>query len=141
MISAIFRSPILRWEAVPVMAMAISLVTTAAPAGAAHYVPVSGSGTDWSSLAIDQWAQAVRPAGIVVNYNPDGSAAGRADYMANQDDFAASDPPFRSQRDQLCGCGPEHPVQGYSYLPDVAGGTAFAYHISVHGHLVTNVRL
>jgi ABC-type phosphate transport system substrate-binding protein len=123
------------------MAMAISLVTTAAPAGAAHYVPVSGSGTDWSSLAIDQWAQAVRPAGIVVNYNPDGSAAGRADYMANQDDFAASDPPFRSQRDQLCGCGPEHPVQGYSYLPDVAGGTAFPYHITVHGHRVTNLRL
>ena len=77
----------------------------------------------------------------MVNYNPDGSAAGRADYMANQDDFAASDPPFRSRADKLGGTGPEHPSQGYSYIPDVAGGTAFPYHITVHGHLVTNLRL
>jgi ABC-type phosphate transport system substrate-binding protein len=140
MTSGIFRSPILRWAAVPVMAMAISLVSTATPAGAARYVPISGSGTDWSSIAIDQWAQAVRPRGIVVNYNPDGSAAGRADYIANQDDFAASDPPFRSHRDQLGGTGKEFP-EGFSYIPDVAGGTAFPYHITAHGHLVTNLRL
>ena len=77
----------------------------------------------------------------MLNYNPDGSAAGRADYMASQDDFAASDPPFRSGNDQLGGVGPEHPFQGYSYIPDVAGGTAFPYHITVSGHMVTGLRL
>jgi len=126
---------------IPLLAMIIPLATAAAPASAGVYVPISGSGTSWSSLAIDQWAQAVRPAGITVNFNPDGSAAGREDYMSNQDDYAASDPPFRSRDDQLCGCGPEHPSQGYSYIPDVAGGTAFPYHIIVGGHLVTNLQL
>jgi ABC-type phosphate transport system substrate-binding protein len=123
------------------MALVIPLVTAAVPASAARFVPISGSGTDWSSIAIDQWSLAVRQHGIVVNYNPDGSAAGRADYTVNQDDFAASDPPFRSHPDQLGGVGPEHPSQGYSYIPDAAGGTAFPYHITVHGHLVTNLRL
>jgi ABC-type phosphate transport system substrate-binding protein len=135
------RSFVLGWAAAGAMAIAIPLVTAAAPADAAGHVPITGSGTSWASVAIDQWAQDVRPAGLVVNYNPDGSASGRADYMANQDDFAASDPPFRSGRDQLGGVGAEHPSQGYSYIPDVAGGTAFPYHISVHGHLVTNLRL
>jgi len=138
---AVFRSPILRWAAVPVMAMVLPLVTTAAPASASSYVPIDGSGSSWASLAIGAWAQDLRPAGIVVSYLPDGSAAGRLDYINNQDDFAASDPPFRSGYDKLGGTGPEHPSEGYSYIPDVAGGTAFAYHITVHGRLVTNLRL
>src|SRR5262249_51950488 len=56
------------------------------PAGASSYVSISGSGSSWASVAIDQWSRDVRKNGIVVNYNPDGSAAGRADYTANQDD-------------------------------------------------------
>ena len=105
------------------------------------YVAISGSGSSWSSVALDQWQQDLRPSGVVVNYNPDGSAAGRGDYMANQDDFAGSDPPFRNGHDQLGGTGAEHPTQGYSYIPDTAGGTAFMYHIEVAGHLITNLRL
>jgi ABC-type phosphate transport system substrate-binding protein len=127
--------------AAPAALAVTTLGMTAAPAPAAPYVAVSGSGTSWSSIAIGPWAQAVRPRGIVVNFNPDGSAAGRADYMANQDDYTASDPPFRSRPDQLGGTGAEHPSQGYSYIPDVAGATAFVYHIAVHGHLVTSLRL
>jgi ABC-type phosphate transport system substrate-binding protein len=122
---------------------AIPPATNAAPARAAgntRYVALTGSGTSWLTIAISQWAQNERSR-FVVNFNPDGSAAGRADYMANQDDFAASDPPFRSGYDKLCGCGPEHPVQGYSYIPDVAGGTAFVYHLTVHGHRITSLRL
>jgi phosphate transport system substrate-binding protein len=111
------------------------------PADAATYVAISGSGSSWSAVALDQWQQDLRPNGLVVNYNPDGSAAGRQDYMANQDDFAGSDPPFRNGHDQLGGTGAEHPIQGYSYIPDTAGGTAFMYHIEVAGHLITNLRL
>ena len=138
------------WAAVPAALAMTSLSMAAAPAGAAShgpparaagYVAISGSGTGWSSVAIGQWSQDVRARGLVVNYNPDGSAAGRADYMANQDDFTGSDPPFRSGKDQLGGTGPEHPSQGYSYIPDAAGGTAFLYHITVHGHRITNLRL
>jgi ABC-type phosphate transport system substrate-binding protein len=131
----------IRWAAIPAAIAITTLGMAAAPAGAAQHAPISGSGTSWASIAIDQWAQDIAPNGFVVNYNPDGSAAGRADYMANQDDFAASDPPFRSRPDQLGGTGAEHPVQGYSYIPDVAGGTALPYHITVHGHRVTDLRL
>ena len=73
--------------------------------------------------------------------NPDGSAAGRADYIANQDDFAASDVPFRTSPDKLAGLGTEHPPQGYSYVPAPASGVAFFYHLTVGGHPVTNLRL
>jgi len=122
--------------------LALCAATAAAqPASAGSYVAISGSGSTWSAVALDQWQQDLRPSGVVVNYNPDGSAAGRADYMANQDDFAASDPPFRNGHDQLGGTGAEHPTQGYSYVPDTAGGTAFMYHIEVAGHLLTNLRL
>ena len=119
----------------------LGLVPAPAPAGAASWTQISGSGSSWASIAIDQWSRDVRPAGLVVNYTADGSAAGRGDYMANQDDFTASDPPFRSGVDKLGGTGPEHPSQGYSYIPDVAGATAFPYHLTVHGHRVTNLRL
>ena len=141
MAAAAFRSRMARLAMVCVTASIIPLMGAAAPASAARYVAISGSGTSWSSIAIGQWAQAVRARGIVVNYNPDGSAAGRADYMANQDDYTGSDPPFRSGVDKLGGTGPEHPSQGYSYIPDAAGGTAFPYHLTVHGHQVTNLRL
>jgi len=111
------------------------------PAGASSFVSISGSGSSWASVAIDLWSQSVRSNGLVVNYNPDGSAAGRGDYMANQDDFAGSDPPFRNGQDKLGGTGAEHPSQGYSYVPDTAGGTAFIYHIQVGNKLIRNLRL
>jgi ABC-type phosphate transport system substrate-binding protein len=118
-----------------------AVIAAPLPASAGTYVAISGSGSSWSSVALDQWQQDLRPNGLVINYNPDGSAAGRGDYMANQDDFAGSDPPFRNGHDQLGGTGAEHPNQGYSYIPDTAGGTAFMYHINVAGHLITNLRL
>jgi len=126
---------------------AVAVLAAPFPADAAHdvsaarYVAISGSGSSWSAVALDQWSQDLRPSGLVINYNPDGSAAGRADYMANQDDFAGSDPPFRNGHDQLGGTGAENPTQGYSYIPDTAGGTAFMYHIEVAGKLITNLRL
>jgi ABC-type phosphate transport system substrate-binding protein len=120
---------------------AVPLAAVPAPASATNYTDISGSGSSWAAVAIDQWAQDVRPNGIVVNYNPDGSATGRNDYMQNQDDFTGSDPPFRNGHDELAGTGSERPTQGYSYVPDVAGGTAFMYHLTVAGNLITNLRL
>ena len=106
-----------------------------------NYTAISGSGSSWSSVALTQWAENLHADGIVVNFNPDGSAQGRADYMAQQVDFAASDPPFRNGSDPFDVGGAEHPTVGYSYVPDTAGGTAFMYHLDVGGHLITNLRL
>ena len=129
------------------MVSAASIITVAAataPASAGGHVAISGSGSSWASVAIDLWAQNVRPQGLVVNFNPDGSAAGRADFIAGQDDFAASDVPFRNGHDQLGGTAREVVPWGFSYIPVPAGGVAFPYHIFVPGHpghLVRNLRL
>jgi ABC-type phosphate transport system substrate-binding protein len=114
-----------------------------ASAIAPSYVPVNGSGSSWAAVAIDQWRLDKRPNGIVINYNPNGSATGRTDWEADQDDFTGSDPPFRNGHDPLGGITtPENPNYGYSYVPDVAGGTAFMYHLNgPGGHLITNMRL
>jgi hypothetical protein len=72
---------------------------------------------------------------------PGGSAAGREDHIAGMDDFAASDVAFRNGKDKLGGTRREVVPYGFSCIPDVAGGTAFPYHIFVRGHLIRNLRL
>jgi phosphate transport system substrate-binding protein len=113
----------------------------AVPASAGGHVAISGSGSSYASLAVDTWSQELRPNGIVVNYNPDGSPAGQADYIAGQDDFAVSDEPFRTSADKLAGLVPQHVPFGFSYIPAVAGGTALLYHLSVQGKQIRNLRL
>ncbi|HEY2552847.1 MAG TPA: substrate-binding domain-containing protein [Streptosporangiaceae bacterium] len=131
-------------KALAVLAASLVAVGPASRAGAATaggFTAISGSGSSWSSVALDEWANTLRANGLVVNFNPDGSAAGRQDYLAQQVDFAGSDPPFRNGSDPFGGQGAEHPDVGFSYVPDTAGGTAFMYHLTVAGHLVTNLRL
>jgi ABC-type phosphate transport system substrate-binding protein len=125
--------------ALMLIALAPSAPGLAAAAGS--YTAINGSGSTWASVALTQWAQNLHPDGISINFNPDGSAAGRSDYMAQQVDFAASDPPFRNGSDPFDTGGSEHPAVGYSYVPDTAGGTAFMYHLDVGGKLITNLRL
>jgi ABC-type phosphate transport system substrate-binding protein len=123
-------------------AAALTALIPLSPALAAtSYTAISGSGSTWSSVALMQWAENLHADGITINFNPDGSAAGRADYMQQQVDFAASDPPFRNGTDPFDAAGAEHPTVGYSYVPDTAGGTAFMYHLDVGGKLITNLRL
>ena len=127
-------------------AATLSLFPTVAGAtsveNAGNYVTINGSGSSWSEVALDQWSQDVQSQGITVNFNPDGSAQGRQDFIQGQDDFAASDPPFRDGHDRLAGTGSEIPfAYGYSYIPDTAGGTAFMYHLDVGGKQITNMRL
>jgi ABC-type phosphate transport system substrate-binding protein len=113
-----------------------------AAANAGGYTTIDGSGSSWASVALFQWAKDVQPQGLTVNYNPDGSAQGRADWIQGSlVDFAGSDPPFRSGHDKLAGTGTEHSPWDFSYVPDTAGGTAFMYHLTVAGHLVRNLRL
>ena len=111
------RSRLLHVVLVPVAAVAVVLPATTGPASAGGYVAIGGSGSSWASIALDLWSQDVRAAGIVVNYNPDGSAAGRSDYIAAQDDFAASDVPFRNGHDKLGHTQREVVPWDYSYSP------------------------
>ena len=105
---------------------------------------LNGDGSSWAGPALDQWRQDVEPQGIQINFTADGSAAGRVQWAAGQDDFTASDVPFRAKGDpgDVNGTGQgENPQYDYSYVPVTAGGTAFMYHVTVAGKLLTNLRL
>ena len=122
------------------LGLSLALAPPAA-ASAGSFVPITGSGSSFAAVAIDVWAANVRPKGLVVNYNPDGSDAGRVDYIDNQDDYAVSDEPFRTGVDKLAGLPPEHVPLGFSYIPAPASGVAFPYHLTVGGHQISNLRL
>jgi len=122
------------------LGLSLALAPPAA-ASASSFVPITGSGSSFATVAIEVWASSVRPKGLVVNYNPDGSDAGRVDYIDNQDDYAVSDEPFRTSVDKLGGLPPEHVPLGFSYIPAPASAVAFPYHLTVGGHQISNLRL
>jgi phosphate transport system substrate-binding protein len=121
---------------------AVLLAGTAAPAQAASYVAISGSGSTWSQNALDQWRRNVASLyGMQVNYSGTGSSAGRTDFINGTVDFAVSEIPFQSKPD-VPGAQPEIPDAGsYAYMPIVAGGTSFMYNLKIGGKRVTNLRL
>jgi ABC-type phosphate transport system substrate-binding protein len=105
-----------------------------------NFTPLNGFGSSWAGPAIDAWSLDVKNDGIQINFDPNGSAAGREDYMENQADFAASDIAFLTTPDPFQG-GTENPPYAYSYIPIVAGGTSFLYNLVVGGRKITNMRL
>ena len=112
----------------------------ALPAHAATYEPITGTGSTWSQNALDQWRTNVaQNYGMTVNYSGVGSTAGRRDYINSSVDFAVSEIPFQQQPED--GSAPETPPRGFAYMPIVAGGTAFMYHLVIGGKRVTNLRL
>ena len=143
----------LRRRTVPVLiaaglgALVAAGLPAAAPAHAA--TALSGSGSSWSGPALDQWRRDVLPQGININFAPNGSAAGRTDWEQGQDDFTASDVPFRTVEDQGVGStghsngqgNVENPTYRYSYVPVTAGGTTFMYNLHIGGKQITNLRL
>jgi phosphate ABC transporter phosphate-binding protein len=122
------------------VAVAASLAVLAPGAGAvAGFVPVSGSGSTWSSNALDQWRRAeASQEGITVNYSPNGSTSGRNDFRNGQVDFAVSEIPYGLSDG---GVLDPNPPRAFGYLPIVAGGTSFMYNLRVGGNRVTNLRL
>ena len=123
-----------------VMVAALAAVPASpALAGAAHS-PIAGSGSSWSSNAVNQWVADVQPSGLQVVFTASGSAVGRKDFANKTTDFAVSDIGFQG-RDKLTGDEDTSQGRDYVYLPIVAGGTAFPYHVEVGGKLVRNLRL
>jgi phosphate transport system substrate-binding protein len=114
--------------------LALASTTAARATGPA----LTGAGSTWAAIALDQWEVDAARMGLSINYQAVGSTAGRQFYIIGQVDFAASEIPFLpSEVAQLRG---EH--KSYQYLPDVAGGTAIMYNVKdASGHQVNNLRL
>jgi phosphate transport system substrate-binding protein len=111
----------------------------AAPAVAANYAQIEGSGSTWSQVILSQWISDVDASGMKVTYNGGGSTQGRKDFANSVTDFAISEIPYQGVDEY--GQADTSNGRGYAYLPMVAGGTAFTYQIKVAGKLVKNLRL
>jgi phosphate ABC transporter phosphate-binding protein len=115
-----------------------SVGMTVAPAFAANYVPISGSGSTWSQNAIDQWARDGKQLGFQINYAGTGSSDGRNQFRSGTVDFAVSEIPYGITQ----GGNPDPlPTRSFAYMPIVAGGTSLMYNLRIGGRMVTNLRL
>jgi len=121
------------------LAFATVSLGTDASAGSSHS-PIAGSGSSWSSNAVNQWVADVEPNGLQVVFTASGSAIGRKDFANKTTDFAVSDIGYQGT-DKLTGEQDTSQGRPYVYLPIVAGGTAFPYQVKVGGKLVRNLRL
>ncbi|MEU6220421.1 substrate-binding domain-containing protein [Streptomyces sp. NPDC047022] len=115
-------------------------VPLAAPAAADSYTPIAGAGSTWAENAVDEWRRAVNQYGMRISYAGTGSSDGRRQFLSGTVDFAVSDIPFQTHPTD--GSAAERPGAGsYAYMPIVAGGTVFMYHLTVGGKRITNLRL
>ncbi|MFM7059676.1 MAG: phosphate ABC transporter substrate-binding protein PstS [Actinomycetes bacterium] len=127
-----------------IAALVGSVVSGAVPAHAA--VTVDGAGSTWSSIAVTQWAADVARQGLSINFQANGSTAGRTFYYSSQVDFAVSEIPFQEALQDASGTVTTNEValaakRPYAYMPIVAGGTAFMYNLQINGQRFTNLRL
>lgn len=124
--------------------LAGSLLGVSAPAHAA--VTVDGAGSTWSSIAVTQWAADVARQGLSINFQANGSTAGRTFYYSSQVDFAVSEIPFQEAYQDASGTVTTNEIQlaskrPYAYMPIVAGGTSFMYNLQINGQRFTNLHL
>ncbi|MFD3312847.1 phosphate ABC transporter substrate-binding protein PstS [Streptomyces sp. NPDC058656] len=122
------------------LALLCALVAVRPPAAeAASYTKITGSGSTWSSNALDQWRRNISAnLGMTVNFKAVGSSQGREQFRNGVVDFAVSEIPYGLTEQ---GVTDNPPGRGYAYMPIVAGGTAFMYNLKIGGKKVTNLRL
>lgn len=107
--------------------------------GRAVYATIEGTGSTWSQIIVEQWIADVDSNGIKVVYTGGGSSKGRKDFSQSSVDFAISEIPYQGTDET--GQADTSNGRAYSYLPIVAGGTAFTYQLKVGNELVKNLRL
>jgi phosphate transport system substrate-binding protein len=135
-----------RFARLGLLFLVVSILVPFAAGPALADVSIDGAGSTWSQIALQQWAADVARQGISVNYQGVGSTSGRVFYYQDQIDFAASEIPFTSAYRDATGSVITNEVslaahRPYAYMPDVAGGTSFMYHLNINGQLVTTLRL
>ncbi|MFB7276524.1 phosphate ABC transporter substrate-binding protein PstS [Streptomyces hydrogenans] len=122
-----------------VLCALLALLAGPPAAQAAGYTKITGSGSTWSSNAVEQWRRNIGAnIGLTVNFNANGSSQGREQFKNGTVDFAVSEIPYGLTDG---GATDVPPSRGYAYMPIVAGGTAFMYNLRIGGRQVTNLRL
>lgn len=102
---------------------------------------ITGGGSSFAALEIDQWRAEVarNPFGLTINYSATGSSQGRQQFITGNWDWGASDIPFLdSEIPSLNANRPD-----YAYVPISAGGLGFMYNVQDlnSGNRVTDLHL
>jgi phosphate transport system substrate-binding protein len=128
--------------------VAIGTVAIAFPVlPAAAATPISGGGSGFAALEIEQWrADTARaPFNLSVNYVAQGSSFGRQQFIDGNLDYGVSDivfqaaemPTLKARR-----CQGRDPGNCFAYVPVSAGGLAFMYNlVDSQGHRITDLKL
>jgi phosphate transport system substrate-binding protein len=118
------------------LAVSTSPYAVAAPS----HTQITGTGSSWAANAVNQWIADVYKQGLVVGFTSTGSAQGRKDFAYKTTDFGVSDIAYQG-RDPVTDAVDTSLGRKYAYLPIVAGGTSFPYHLSYAGRMIRNLRL
>ncbi|MBV9592732.1 MAG: substrate-binding domain-containing protein [Actinobacteria bacterium] len=110
------------------------------PAAAASHTQITGSGSSWAANAVNQWIADVNKQGLQVVFTSSGSAQGRKDFAYKTTDFGVSDIAYQG-KDPITQTDDTSLGRPYAYLPIVAGGTSFPYHIGNGSAMIRNLRL
>jgi phosphate transport system substrate-binding protein len=119
---------------IPTVASA-AVLGSVAPAGAS--VTVTGTGSSYAAVALNQWTQQVATIdGDNLNYQTSSSVIGLNEFAQGQVDFGASEIGYSTGQANYT------PSVNYEYMPDVAGATCLMYNLqSVTGQPITNLHL
>ncbi|WP_300679853.1 substrate-binding domain-containing protein [Nocardioides sp.] len=133
------RAPLLGLGVLLLIAAAALWPATLPTATAASYLRISGAGSSWAGNALTQWTTDVKAQGVTVDYNPNGSSLGRANFANRLTDFAVSEIPYKGDTSDP----QDNSSPGFSYgmLPVVAGGTSYMYNLQVNGKRLTTLKL
>lgn len=109
--------------AVAALVLALS-GTLAAPAPARAALQMTGAGSTYAALAIQQWMADAKRSGLDFTYNANGSPAGVTFFLDKTVDWAGTEAEVRSVEN-----GQDPGNKSYQYVPDVAGAIAFMYNL------------
>jgi LPXTG-motif cell wall-anchored protein len=131
------------------LAILVPTAVVVAPSSPAHAATaITGGGSSFAALEIDQWRAdtARKPYSLNVNYVAQGSTFGRQEFINGNLDFGASDiifqpPEIPSLQSKRCG-GRAPDIGCFVYVPVSAGGLAFMYNLhDGAGRRVTDLKL
>src|SRR5690348_1307847 len=79
-----------------VLALSLVLGALIAPSASAEstFVPISGAGSTWSQVALDQWRKDVVKYGVKADYAGTGSTDGRTQFRNGTVDYALTETPY-----------------------------------------------
>lgn len=106
----------------------------ACPGGGAS--PAVGSGASFPQIVLDQWrADVNKLCGLRIDYQPNGSTAGRTNFINNAVDFGVSDISF--EKSEIANL-----KRAFTYVPITAGGLGMMYNLKdAAGRQVTDLKL